>query len=64
MGIRELGATPLVLKSEEMQLGRGETIADTARVMSRYVDAIMIRTSRHEIITELAQYATCRLSTG
>jgi len=64
VGIRELGATPLVLKSEEMQLGRGETIADTARVMSRYVDAIMIRTSRHEIITELAQYATVPVING
>ena len=64
VGIRELGATPLVLKSEEMQLGRGETIADTARVMSRYVDAIMIRTSRHEIITELAQYASVPVING
>ena len=64
VGIRELGATPLVLKSEEMQLGRGETIADTARVMSRYVDAIMIRTSRHEMITELAQYATVPVING
>ena len=64
VGIHELGATPLVLKSEEMQLGRGETIADTARVMSRYVDAIMIRTSRHEIITELAQYASVPVING
>ena len=64
VGIHELGATPLVLKSEEMQLGWGETIADTARVMSRYVDAIMIRTSRHEIITELAQYASVPVING
>lgn len=64
VGIREMGGTPLVLKSDEMQLGRGETVADTARVLSRYVDAIMIRTSRHEIITELAQYATVPVING
>ena len=64
VGIHELGATPLVLKSEEMQLGRGETVADTARVLSRYVDAIMIRTSRHEIITELGQYASIPVING
>lgn len=64
VGIRQLGAEPLVLKSEEMQLGRGETIADTARVLSGYVDAIMIRTSRHEIITELANYATIPVING
>ena len=64
VGIQQLGATPLVLKSEEMQLGRGETIADTARVLSGYVDAIMIRTSRHEIITELAKFASIPVING
>ena len=64
VGIQQLGATPLVLKSEEMQLGRGETVADTARVLSGYVDAIMIRTSRHEIITELAKFSTIPVING
>ena len=44
VGMRELGGETLMLTGKEMQLGRGETIADTARVLSRYVDAIMIRT--------------------
>ena len=47
-----------------MQLGRGETIADTARVLSRYVDAIMIRTLDHETLTELARYATVPVING
>ena len=64
VGIKQLGATPLMLRSEEMQLGRGETVADTARVLSGYVDAIMIRTSRHEIITELAKFATIPVING
>ena len=64
VGIKQLGATPLTLRSEEMQLGRGETVADTARVLSGYVDAIMIRTSRHEIITELAKFATIPVING
>jgi ornithine carbamoyltransferase len=64
VGIRQMGAVPVVLKSEEMQLGRGETIADTAKVLSGYVDAIMIRTSRHEIITELASHASIPVING
>jgi len=64
VGISQLGAVPLVLQSGEMQLGRGETVADTARVLSGYVDAIMIRTSRHEILTELADYATIPVING
>ena len=64
VGIKQLGATPLMLRSEETQLGRGETVADTARVLSGYVDAIMIRTSRHEIITELAKFATIPVING
>ena len=47
----------MVLSHDETQIGRGETITDTARVLSRYVDAIMLRTSDHEIITELANNA-------
>jgi len=53
-----------VLTGQEMQLGRGETIADTARVLSRYVDAIMIRTLQHDVLTELAQHATVPVING
>ena len=48
VGIRQLGGESITLTGQEMQLGRGETIADTARVLSRYVDAIVIRTLDHE----------------
>jgi ornithine carbamoyltransferase len=58
MGMRQLGGQTIVLAGSEMQLGRGETIADTARVLSRYVDAIMLRTSEHENLLELAEHAT------
>ena len=47
-----------------MQLGRGETVADTARVLSRYVDAIMIRANKHETLTELAEHATVPVING
>jgi ornithine carbamoyltransferase len=52
--IKQLGGTPIVLQSTDMQLGRGETIADTARILSRMVDAIMIRTDAHAKIVEMA----------
>jgi len=58
VGMRELGGETLMLTGSEMQLGRGETIADTARVLSRYVDAIMIRILEHDMMLELAQAAT------
>lgn len=54
VGVAELGATPIVLRAEEMQFSRGESIADTARVLSRYVDAIVIRSGSHEDVAELA----------
>jgi ornithine carbamoyltransferase len=57
VGMRELGGETLMLTGGEMQLGRGETIADTARVLSRYVDAIMIRILDHEMVQELAHSA-------
>jgi ornithine carbamoyltransferase len=60
----QLGGRALVLSSRDMQLGRGETVADTARVLSRYVDAIMIRTDRHEKLTELAEHATVPVVNG
>jgi ornithine carbamoyltransferase len=62
--MRELGGETLMLTGKEMQLGRGETIADTARVLSRYVDAIMIRTLDHEMVVELAQHATVPVING
>jgi ornithine carbamoyltransferase len=64
VGIAELGAHPLVLSASDLQLGRGETIADTARVLSRYVDAIMMRTTLHEKLIELAEYATIPVING
>jgi ornithine carbamoyltransferase len=54
----------VVLNGRDMQLGRGETIADTARVLSRYVDAIMIRTDRHSKLLELAEAATVPVING
>ena len=54
VGVAELGATPVVLRGDELQLSRGESVADTARVMSRYVDAIVIRSGSHEAVEELA----------
>ncbi|MFM8701503.1 MAG: ornithine carbamoyltransferase [Hyphomicrobiales bacterium] len=64
VGMRELGGETLMLSGAEMQLGRGETIADTARVLSRYVDAIMIRTLNHESVRELASFATVPVING
>ncbi|WP_336802050.1 ornithine carbamoyltransferase [Kaistia sp. MMO-174] len=64
VGMRELGGQTLMLTGAEMQLGRGETIADTARVMSRYVDGIMIRILDHEQLTELAANATVPVING
>ena len=60
----QLGGRALVLSARDMQLGRGETIADTARVLSRYVDAIMIRTDHHGKLTELAGHATVPVVNG
>ena len=54
VGVAELGANPIVLRGDEMQLSRGESPADTARVLSRYVDAIVIRSGSHETVAELA----------
>jgi ornithine carbamoyltransferase len=64
VAMRQLGGETLVLSGAEMQLGRGETIADTARVLSRYVDAIMIRTLDHAAVMELAEHATVPVING
>ena len=58
VGVAELGATPIVLRGDELQLSRGESIADTGRVLSRYLDAIVIRTGSHEDVAALAAAAT------
>ncbi|WP_234189135.1 ornithine carbamoyltransferase [Shinella sp. NM-101] len=58
VGMRQLGGETLFLSGTEMQLGRAETIGDTAKVLSRYVDAIMIRTTDHARLLELAEHAT------
>lgn len=64
VGMRQLGGQTLMLTGDEMQLGRGETIADTARVLSRYVDAIMIRILDHDALVELAAHATVPVING
>lgn len=64
VGVNQLGAAPLVLDNKSMQLGRGETVADTGRVMSRYVDAIMIRAESHDALLELAKYASIPVING
>lgn len=63
-GMIQLGGQALFLSSRDMQLGRGETIADTARVLSGYLDGIMIRTYSHEDVEELAKYATIPVING
>ena len=64
VGIRQLGGESITLTGQEMQLGRGETIADTARVLSRYVDGIVIRMLDHRSVAELAQNATVPVING
>ncbi|MCR4267182.1 ornithine carbamoyltransferase [Nitratireductor sp. ZSWI3] len=64
VGMRQLGGETIMLTGTEMQLGRSETIADTAKVLSRYVDAIMIRTTAHERLLELAENATIPVING
>ena len=64
LAMRELGGETIMLTGAEMQLGRGETLADTARVLSRYVDAIMIRILDHADMEELAHYATVPVING
>ena len=64
VAMRQLGGETLLLNGNDTQLGRGETIADTARVLSRYVDAIMIRTTDHKHLTELAEYASVPVING
>ncbi|MBX2832537.1 MAG: ornithine carbamoyltransferase [Rhodospirillales bacterium] len=64
VGMRQLGGDVVILDSDSTQLGRGESIADTARVLSRFVDAIMIRTTDESKLLELAEYATVPVING
>jgi len=64
VGMRQLGGQVVVLNSDDLQLGRGETITDTARVLSRYVDAIMIRANNHQNLLDLATHATVPVING
>ena len=64
VAMRQLGGETLSLNHTDLQLGRGESIADTARVLSRYVDAIMIRANEHATLIELARYATIPVING
>lgn len=64
VGIYQLGGQAIVLSVSDLQLGRGETIADTARVLSRYLDAIVIRTFEHKIVEEWAEHASIPVING
>ncbi len=64
VGMQELGGQVVLLSGADSQLGQGETVADTARVLSRYVDAIMIRTDDHTKLEELSRYATVPVING
>lgn len=64
LAMRQLGGQTLALNNTDLQIGRGEPISDTAKVLSRYVDAIMIRANKHETLLELAQHATIPVING
>ncbi|WP_373353995.1 ornithine carbamoyltransferase [Pseudoroseicyclus sp. CXY001] len=64
VGVRQMGGQTMVLSGSEMQLGHGETIADTARVLSRYVDLIMIRTFEEQTLLDMAEYADVPVING
>ncbi|WP_323763266.1 ornithine carbamoyltransferase [Marinovum sp.] len=64
VGVRQMGGQTMVLSGQDMQLGHGETIADTARVLSRYVDLIMIRTFDESVLIEMADYADVPVING
>ncbi|WP_226782178.1 ornithine carbamoyltransferase [Oceaniglobus trochenteri] len=64
VGVRQMGGQTLVLSGADMQLGHGETIADTARVLSRYVDLIMIRTFEEQTLLDMAEYASVPVING
>ena len=63
-GMAQLGGQPIFLSDRDLQIGRGETIADTARVLSRYVDLLMLRTFEHGTVVEMAEHATVPVING
>lgn len=63
-GMAQLGGQPIFLSNRDLQIGRGETIADTARVLSRYVDLLMLRTFEHGTVVEMAEHATVPVING
>ena len=64
VAMNELGGSPIVLQKDDLQLGRGETVADTARVLSRYVHVMMLRAYHHNTLVELAEYASIPVING
>lgn len=64
VGVRQLGGQPMLLSGTEMHLGQGETISDTARVLSRYVDLIMLRTFESQTLYEMAKHSTVPVING
>ena len=64
IGIRQLGGVPIIMNASETQLGRGETVADTARVLSRMVDAVMIRANNHQDVLDFAAASTVPVING
>jgi ornithine carbamoyltransferase len=64
VAMRQLGGQTIALNHTDLQIGRGEPISDTAKVLSRYVDAIMLRAIKHETLTELAEHATVPVING
>jgi len=63
-GMAQLGGCPIILNSQDMQMKRGETVADTAKTLSRYVDAIMIRANKHDDVEELARFSSIPVING
>ena len=64
VGVRQLGGQSLILSGTDMQLGHGESVSDTAQVLSRYVDLIMIRTFSEETLRELSEHSTVPVING
>jgi ornithine carbamoyltransferase len=64
VAMRQLGGQTIIVNGADMQLGRGETVADTARVLSRYVDAIMLRTRKHAVLVEMMRHAAVPVING
>jgi len=64
VAMRQLGGQTIALNHTDLQIGRGEPISDTAKVLSRYIDAIMVRANKHETLTELAEHATVPVING